>query len=76
MLSKNNITVKESRLAMHLTQKQMADLLGMSQSGVGRIEVGYEGRSETKQLQRHLTALLVLHKNGLISELTSEIEAI
>lgn len=61
---------------MGITQKQMANIIGMATSGVGRIEAGYEGRTETRQIQHHLAALLVLHRHGLVSELASEIEAI
>ena len=70
------VTIKEARRKLGLTQKQMAYLIGMATSGVGRIEAGYEGRSETRQIQHYLVALLVLHRHGLVSELASEIEAI
>lgn len=70
------MTIKEARLRLGLTQKRMADLLGTATSGVGRIEAGYEGRTETRQMQHHLAALLVIGEAGLISELASKIEEI
>lgn len=69
-------TIKEARRKLGLTQKQMASLLGMSQSGVGRIETGYEGRSETRQMQHHLAAIEVVFEAGLGEKLASKIEAI
>ena len=69
-------TIKETRHTLGLTQKQMADLLGMSQSGVGRIESGYECRSETRQLKHHLAALEVISDSGLMGVLAAKVEGI
>ena len=70
------ITIKEARPTLGLTQKQMADLLGTTQHRVSEIERGIDGRTETKQMQHHLAALLVIKKNGLLEELAAKVKAI
>ena len=72
----SDITIKNVREKINLTQKQMAALLGMSQQGVGRIETGYDGRSETRQIQYHLAAIEVIFDAGLLDTLTEKTEAI
>lgn len=69
-------TIKDTRQKLGVTQKQMASMLGMSQQGVGRIETGYEGRSETRQLQYHLAAIEVIAEAGLLDILAAKIERI
>lgn len=70
------ITIKQARHKLGLTQKKIADLLGTTQHRVSEIERGIDGRTETKQMQHHLVALVVLGENGLIDKMASEIKAI
>jgi len=67
--------VKESRLRLGLTQKQMADLLGTTQHRISEIERGVDGRSETKQQQHHLAAIDLIFEHGLIAELVARCKA-
>ena len=69
-------TIKESRLRLGLTQKQMADLLGTSQHRISEIERAVDGRAETKQMIHHLAAIEVVSEAGLIENLALKIEAL
>jgi DNA-binding XRE family transcriptional regulator len=64
-----DITIYSVRNKLKLTQKQFAPLMGMTQQAISRIETGYEWRLETKINLAALTAIVILHENGLIDEL-------
>jgi len=66
-------TIKEARQQLGVTQKQMADLLGMTQPMVGKIEGGVEGRKETKGHIAHLIALELIFDHGLLEDLISNL---
>ena len=70
------ITIKEARQSLGLTQKQIAGLLGTTQHRVSEIERGIDGRAETKQMQHHLVALLLIGQNVLVEDLTTKVKAI
>ena len=70
---RSRMTIKETRSKLKLTQQQMADLLGMSQQGVSRIETGYEGRSETRQILHHLAAIDTIAEMGLLDVLKANV---
>lgn len=68
------ITIKEARVKLGLTQKQMADLLGMSQHRVSEIERGVGGRAETKGHIAHIVALNLLNEHGFIADLATKLK--
>jgi len=70
------MTIRETRSKLGLTQQQMADLLGMSQQGVSRIETGYESRSETRQILHHLAAIDIVAEVGLLDVLKANVQRV
>lgn len=61
--------IKTIRQQLGLSQTEMAELLGISQSRVSALERGLEGRSETKIMKQLLKALVVLNRYDLIEHL-------
>ncbi|MCK5232714.1 MAG: helix-turn-helix transcriptional regulator [Desulfobulbaceae bacterium] len=68
-----NITIKEVRQRLNLTQSKMAELLGMSQPALAKIETGVEARKETKGHIAHLIALGIISENDLLGDLQNNI---
>ena len=69
-----SITIKKVRGNLGLTQKKMAELLGMTRSMVGKIEIGVEGRTETKGHIAHLNALELIFEHGLLEDLITKLK--
>lgn len=61
-------TIKEVRKNLDITQKQMAELLGMTQHRVSEIERGVNGRSETHIQVKLLKAIEFIAHKGLFEE--------
>lgn len=68
------VKIKESRLRLGLTQKQMALLMGLTQPALAKIETGIEGRKETKGHVAHLVAVDLIANHGLIDDLTTKLK--
>lgn len=68
------ITVKKTRALLGISQGKMALLLGTSANRVSEIERGAYGRTESKQMQANLTALVALHEVGGINDLVKNIK--
>jgi len=64
------VTIKEVRQKLDLTQKQMAKLLGVTQHRVSELERGIDGRAETRQQIKHLSAIQFIAEHGLLDEFT------
>jgi len=71
-----NIELKEARLMMGLSQKDMALLLGMEQPQYSRLETGYERRKPTKHHEIQIKTLKFIHSEGLLPKLIEIINKI
>lgn len=71
-----NKLIKDIRQKNRLTQKKMAELLGMTQHRVSEIERGVDGRSESRQVQHHLCAIDLLGELEAIGQLAEKLKAI
>lgn len=69
------INIKEARQTLGLTQKQLADLVGMFPHRISELEHGTDGRKPTKQMLHHLAAIEVIADHGLLNELPMKIKA-
>lgn len=68
------LTIKESRQKLGLTQQKMSLLLGMIRPALAKIEVGMEGRKETKGHIAHLAAIELIFEHGLLDELAAKLK--
>ena len=75
-MSLNGSEIKQVRLRLGLTQKQMARYMGMTQPAVARIERRLGGRKETNGHLAHLCGLVVVGRHGLLAELATELNEI
>ena len=67
-------TVKAVRALLGVSQSSMATLLGTSRCRVSDWERETSARKETKQMKRHLQALLMIEKAGLTYRLIENIK--
>lgn len=67
-------TIKVVRKKLGMTQKQLGNLLGMSNTRISEIENGAGGRSETIQQKTHLIAINMLAKHELLDEFQDELK--
>jgi len=65
----SNQELKEARLLLGLSQKDMALLMGMQQQHYSRLETGYEGRKPTKQHAGIIKILEFIKSKGLLGGL-------
>ncbi len=59
-----NPTIKQTRTAFGMKQKQFGKLMGMKQPAIARIESGK--RKETKQQLAQLEAINLIEQSGLL----------
>jgi len=67
-------TVKAVRALLGVSQSSMATLLGTHRGRVSQIERGAYGRHESKQMKRHLQAIIMIEKAGLTHQLIESIK--
>lgn len=63
------LTVKKTRQLLGITQAKLAKLMGVTPQRISSLENKTEGRSETKKDKQFLKAIIVLHRNGLLSDM-------